>query len=473
MRSFFSPADGPSWLGQVLASIRAALGDLWDKPFGLWQVATTDLPAAADYKGRLVWNITDVRVSYSDGSAWQELQPYDATLAALANYNTNGILVQTAADTFVGRSLTAPAAGLAIANPAGTAGNPTFALANDLAALEALAGTNTIYYRSGVDIWSAVTIGGTLSFAGGTLGVAGAAVTKVDDANVTLTLGGSASTGAVNAFALTLGWTGQLAVGRGGTGIASYAVGDIVYASAASTLAKLAAVATGNVLISGGVTTAPAWGKVDLTLHVTGRLPFANLAQGSALSVLGVTGNATADNASIAAASDGQVLRRSGTAVAFGAVSLSTAAAITGTLPVTNGGTGTTTSTGSGNAVLSASPTFTGSPVLPSPSATALTLINSITNVGGAYATAGYRKYADGRVAVEGFLLGGGGVSPVQVTTMPVGARPPANQTFPCVIYNAGTIIAGMFEVQATGGVFWYSSNTSANFSISGINFQT
>jgi hypothetical protein len=38
---------------------------------------------------------------------------------------------------------------------------------------------------------------------------------------------------------------------------------------------------------------------------------------------------------------------------------------VTGTLPVANGGTGVTTSTGTGNAVLSASPTFTGAPLAP------------------------------------------------------------------------------------------------------------
>ena len=53
---------------------------------------------------------------------------------------------------------------------------------------------------------------------------------------------------------------------------------------------------------------------------VTGDLAFSNLAQGSALSVLGVTGNATADVASIAAGVDGHVLRRSGTTLAFGTV---------------------------------------------------------------------------------------------------------------------------------------------------------
>lgn len=88
--------------------------------------------------------------------------------------------------------------------------------------------------------------------------------------------------------------------------------------------------------------TALAFGAVNLASSdaVTGDLPYANLAQGSALSVLGVTGNATADNASIVAASDHQVFRRSGTAVAFGAVNLAQGAAVTGALAATNGGTG-------------------------------------------------------------------------------------------------------------------------------------
>jgi len=41
---------------------------------------------------------------------------------------------------------------------------------------------------------------------------------------------------------------------------------------------------------------------------------------------------------------------------------VSLTASVTGTLPVANGGTGVTTSTGTGNAVLSASPELTGSP---------------------------------------------------------------------------------------------------------------
>lgn len=47
------------------------------------------------------------------------------------------------------------------------------------------------------------------------------ALTKVDDTNVTLTLGGTPTTALLRAASLTLGWTGQLSVARGGTGLSS------------------------------------------------------------------------------------------------------------------------------------------------------------------------------------------------------------------------------------------------------------
>lgn len=53
--------------------------------------------------------------------------------------------------------------------------------------------------------------------------------------------------------------TGVLAATNGGTGIASYTIGDLLYASGTTTLSKLADVATGSVLISGGVGVAPSW----------------------------------------------------------------------------------------------------------------------------------------------------------------------------------------------------------------------
>lgn len=85
----------------------------------------------------------------------------------------------------------------------------------------------------------------------------------------TYTLGGTPSIPAS-------GLTGSVAANKGGTGLTSYSVGDILYASGSAALSALAAVATGNVLRSGGTGTAPAWGKVGLTTHVSGTLPVAN-----------------------------------------------------------------------------------------------------------------------------------------------------------------------------------------------------
>lgn len=83
---------------------------------------------------------------------------------------------------------------------------------------------------------------------------------------------------------LTTGVTGVLPVANGGTNLSSYAVGDLIYASGATTLAKLADVATGQVLKSGGVGVAPTYGQVDLAADVTGNLPVGNLNSGTGAS---------------------------------------------------------------------------------------------------------------------------------------------------------------------------------------------
>lgn len=63
--------------------------------------------------------------------------------------------------------------------------------------------------------------------------------------------------------------SGTMPVNQGGTGLTSYAVGDIPYASATTTISKLAAVAAGRVLISAGTTTAPAWSTSPTVIALT------------------------------------------------------------------------------------------------------------------------------------------------------------------------------------------------------------
>jgi hypothetical protein len=92
----------------------------------------------------------------------------------------------------------------------------------------------------------------------------------------------------------TISMAGTLAAGFGGTGQSSYTIGDLLYASSSSALTKLAAPATGNALISGGVGAAPSWGKVGLTTHVTGTLPVAN--GGTNLTAVGGDGTILGSN---------------------------------------------------------------------------------------------------------------------------------------------------------------------------------
>lgn len=87
----------------------------------------------------------------------------------------------------------------------------------------------------------------------------GQALTKVDDTNVTLTLGGTPATALLQATSLTLGWTGQLSLTRGGTNASLTASnGGIIY-STATEMAVLAGTATAGQILRSGSNAAPSW----------------------------------------------------------------------------------------------------------------------------------------------------------------------------------------------------------------------
>ena len=226
--------------------------------------------------------------------------------------------------------------------------------------------------------------------------VSGAALSKTDDTNVTLTLGGSPSTALLAATSLTLGWTGQLAMARGGTNAnLTASAGSIAY-STSTALALNTAGNSGDWLKSGG-TSAPTWtapaaltetddtnvtltlggspstallNSVSMTLGWTGQL---------AISRGGTNGTATPTAGAVAygtgtaydftaVGSANQVLISNGaaapswaalsslgvTSISFGTTGLTPSSPTTGsvtvagTLATTNGGTGLTSFTANG-----------------------------------------------------------------------------------------------------------------------------
>lgn len=136
--------------------------------------------------------------------------------------------------------------------------------------------------------------------------------------------------------------SGEIDVARGGTNIASYAVGDVLYASGATTLAKLPIGTAGYVLTAGA--TIPSWAVIPTQ---TSALLSATHTDTTAAAVVRgdiITGQGASPTwTRLAKGTQYQVLTGGASEPAWSTVALNQATAISGTLPVGNGGTGQTT----------------------------------------------------------------------------------------------------------------------------------
>ena len=142
-------------------------------------------------------------------------QPLDATLTALAAYNTNGLITQTAADTFTGRTITGTTDRISLTYGDGVSGNPTVDIASGYVGQETITTLGVV----GTGEWKATTLGvrfggtGQTTYTNGQLLIGNttnntlAKGTLTAGTGITITNGGGSITPAVNqSFAPT--WTG-------------------------------------------------------------------------------------------------------------------------------------------------------------------------------------------------------------------------------------------------------------------------
>lgn len=127
------------------------------------------------------------------------------------------------------------------------------------------------------------------------------ALTKTDDTNVTLTLGGDPANSLLAAVSLTLAWAGQLSVARGGTGQSSFTNGQLLIGNTTgNTLTKATLTQGANITI----TNTP--GAITIAVSGLGTMAFENIGiSGTAalakITALGADGSLTFVNGIITA----------------------------------------------------------------------------------------------------------------------------------------------------------------------------
>ena len=312
------------WTGQ-LAVPRGGTGNSTFTAYSLICAGTTDTGAFQNVSG--LGSASQVLVSNGAGAlpSWQSvpglspaaLTRVDDTNVTLTLGGTPATsLLQAVSLTLGWTGLLSLARGGSNANLTAVNGGIVYSDASAMA-ISAAGTAGQLLQSAGAatPVWTTATYPGTAGTSGNYLrsdgtnwnSTAASALTKTDDTNVTLTLGGSASSALLNAASLTLGWTGELAVPRGGTGLASATAYAVLCGGTTSTGAfqSVASVGSaGQVLTSNGAGALPtfqnATGTGTVNSGTAGQLAY-YAANGTTLSggqVGNILGTATNDSAS-------------------------------------------------------------------------------------------------------------------------------------------------------------------------------